>query len=359
VIGDRAGEPESRRAGAGDRAGEPGSRGAGERAVGRPAPELSLLIPLYNEEENLPILLDRVAEVMERLGRTYEVVLVDDGSTDRTPALLRKAVAERKHLRAVLFRRNSGQTAALAAAIQYSAGEILIPLDGDLQNDPQDIPRLLDKLSEGYDVVSGWRRNRQDTFITRILPSILANGLISLISGVKLHDYGCTLKAYRREVLTPIQLLGEMHRFIPILATWQGAKVAEVEVSHHARTHGKSKYGLGRTFKVILDLLTIKFMGSFITKPIYAFGGTGAFLFFLSGILAAYTLYEKIADDVWVHRNPVFMLSIFFALVGMQLVMMGLLGELLIRIYFASSNSTPYVVREVLESPCAESPVTG
>ena len=324
-----------------------------------PAPELSLLIPLYNEEENLPLLLDRVAEVMDRLGRSYEVVLVDDGSKDHTQELLRRAVKERRSLRALLFRRNSGQTAALAAAIQHSRGEILIPLDGDLQNDPADIPRLLDKLSEGFDVVSGWRRNRRDPFLTRVLPSVMANGLISVISGVKLHDYGCTLKAYRREVLTPVQLLGEMHRFIPILATWQGARVTEVEVSHQARTHGKSKYGLGRSFKVVLDLLTIKFMGSFITKPIYAFGGTGAFLFFLSGLLALYTLYEKFHDGVWVHRNPVFMLSIFFALVGMQLIMMGLLGELVIRIYFASTGNTPYAIREVLESACAESPATG
>ena len=324
------------------------------------APELSLLIPLYNEEENLTLLLDRVAEVMDRLGRAYEIVLVDDGSKDRTPDLLRQAARERRNLKVVLFRRNSGQTAALAAAIQHSRGDILIPLDGDLQNDPADIPRLLDKLSEGFDVVSGWRRNRQDPFLTRKLPSVMANGLISVISGVWLHDYGCTLKAYRREVLSPVQLLGEMHRFIPVLATWQGAKVTEVEVTHHARTHGKSKYGLGRTFKVILDLLTIKFMGSFITKPIYAFGGTGAFLFFLSFLLACYTLWEKFTlPDAWVHRNPLFLLAIFFALAGMQLVMMGLLGELLIRIYFASTNNTPYVIREVLESPCAESPVTG
>jgi len=180
----------------------------------------------------------------------------------------------------------------------------------------------------------------------------MANGLISIISGVWLHDYGCTLKAYRREVLSPVQLLGEMHRFIPILATWQGARVTEVEVIHHARTRGKSKYGLGRTFKVVLDLLTIKFMGSFITKPIYAFGGTGAFLFFLSFLLACYTLWEKFTlPDAWVHRNPLFLLAIFFALAGMQLVMMGLLGELLIRIYFASTNNTPYVIREVLDSP--------
>ncbi len=199
-------------------------------------------------------------------------------------------------------------------------------------------------------MVSGWRRNRKDPFLTRILPSKIANGLISLISGVKLHDYGCTLKAYRREVLKPVLLVGEMHRFIPILASWQGAQVTEVVVNHHPRVSGKSKYGLMRTFKVVLDLMTIKFMGSFLTKPIYAFGGTGAILFVLSFLLALFTLWEKIFQGVWVHKNPILLVAIFFALAGMQLVMMGLLGELLIRIYFTSSRTTPYVVREVLES---------
>ncbi|MEJ2421371.1 MAG: glycosyltransferase [Acidobacteriota bacterium] len=247
-------------------------------------------------------------------------------------------------------------TAALAAAIQAARGGILIPLDGDLQNDPADIPKLLGKLDEGFDVVSGWRRMRKDPFLTRILPSKMANGLISLISGVRLHDYGCTLKAYRREVLQPVRLVGEMHRFIPILASWQGAKVTEVEVNHHPRLHGKSKYGLGRTVKVILDLLTVKFMGSFITKPIYVFGGTGLGLIGLAGLLAAYTLYEKLFQGVWVHRNPVFVLAVFFALAGLQLVMMGLLGEVMTRIYFAATRSTPYVIRETQDSECVESP---
>jgi glycosyltransferase involved in cell wall biosynthesis len=320
------------------------------------------MIPLFNEEGNVALLLDRVAEVMGPLGRTYEVVLVDDGSTDRTVPLLKEAVARRPHLRAVFFRRNSGQTAALAAAIDHSRGDILIPLDGDLQNDPADIPVLLAKLEEGYDVVSGWRKDRKDAFLTRTLPSRIANGLISFISGVKLHDYGCTLKAYRREVLKPVVLVGEMHRFIPILASWQGALVSEVAVNHHPRVSGKSKYGLMRTFKVVLDLLTIKFLGSFLTKPIYAFGGIGVGLFGLSFLLALYTLWERLFEDpfVYVHRNPVFLIAIFFALAGMQFIMMGLLGELLIRIYFATSRTTPYVVREVLESdPCAESPASG
>lgn len=316
----------------------------------RPAPELSLLIPLYNEEENLVPLLDRIEAVMKRLGKRYEVVLVDDGSTDGTPRLLERAVSERPCLKAIFFRRNGGQTAALAAAIEHAGAPILIPLDGDLQNDPEDIPRLLAKLEEGYDVASGWRRHRKDPFFTRVLPSKVANRLISLISGVRLHDYGCTLKAYRREVLDPADLIGEMHRFIPILASWKGARVAEVEVTHHPRASGKSKYGLTRTFKVVLDLLTIKFMGSFLTKPIYAFGGTGFGLLLVSGLLFLFTLWEKVAEGVWVHRNPVFLIAIFAGLVGVQLVMMGLLGELLIRIYFASLRMPPYVVARILTS---------
>ncbi len=311
--------------------------------------EISLLVPLYNEEANVAPLLDAIGQAMATLGRPYEVVLVDDGSSDGTPALLREAAMKDARLRAVLLRRNFGQTAALAAAIAHAKAPVLVPLDADLQNDPKDIPKLLAKLEEGYDVASGWRRHRKDPFLSRILPSKIANGLISFISGVHLHDYGCSLKAYRKEVLENVNLVGEMHRFVPILASWQGAKVAEVEVNHRPRVAGKSKYGIGRTFKVVLDLMTIKFMGSFLTKPIYVFGGAGAGLGFLSFILAAYTLWQKLAYGVWVHRNPLFLVAIFFGLVGVQLIMMGLLGELITRIYFASTRSTPYVVREVVE----------
>jgi dolichol-phosphate mannosyltransferase len=314
------------------------------------SPEISLLVPLYNEEENLEPLLDRIVSVMSGLGRSYEVVLVDDGSTDRTPQRLKDALSVRPHLKAVIFRRNFGQTAAMAAAIEHAKGQILIPLDGDLQNDPADIPKLLAKLEEGFDVASGWRKDRKDPFLTRTLPSKTANALISLISGVPLHDYGCTLKAYRREVLQHVNLMGEMHRFIPVLASWNGAKVAEVVVVHHPRTRGKSKYGLGRTVKVVLDLLTIKFMGSFLTKPIYVFGGSGFALMGLSGLLALVTLWQKFEHGAWVHKNPLFTLAIFFGMAGIQLVMMGLLGELISRIYFTSAGISPYVIREVAES---------
>jgi glycosyltransferase involved in cell wall biosynthesis len=320
------------------------------------APEISLLVPFYNEEEYVSDLMARLRDAMEPLGATYEIVAVDDGSSDGTARLLREEMGKLPGLVAVLFRRNFGQAAALAAAITESRGRILIPLDGDLQNDPADIPRLLAKLSEGYDVVSGWRRRRQDPFFTRILPSKIANFLISLISGVKLHDYGCTLKAYRREVLENVSLMGEMHRFIPILAPWRGARVAEGEVAHHARLKGTSKYGLGRTFKIVLDLITIKFMGSFLTKPIYVFGGSGFALVAISALLAAWTLWQKISEQIYVHRNPLFIVAIFFALAGLQLVMMGLLGELISRIYFQAGKTKPYVIQEILRAPCAESP---
>jgi len=327
--------------------------------VASSSPELSLLVPLFNEEENLAALLEAIAAATASLGRPYEVILVDDGSTDGTAKLLKEAARRDPHLRAVLLRRNFGQTAALSAAIAHARAPVLVPLDGDLQNDPADIPLLLAKLEEGYDVASGWRQNRQDPYFTRVLPSRLANRLISVISGVSLHDYGCTLKAYRREVLQATDLMGEMHRFIPILASWQGARVAEVAVRHHPRVRGKSKYGLGRTFKVVLDLMTLKFMGSFLTKPIYLFGGGGVTMGLLGGLFALWTLYRKIFDGIYVKDQPLFLVSIFFCLVGVQLVMLGLLGEVLSRVYFAASHTPPYVVREVVEvSPCAESPAT-
>ena len=330
----------------------------GNSEVRKPQPEISILVPLYNEMENVKPLLEELRGVMGQLGRRYEIVLVDDGSTDGTAAAMASCLGEHPHVKAVFLRRNYGQTAALAAAIEHSSGEILIPMDGDLQNDPHDIRTLIEYLDKGYDVVSGWRKNRKDTFITRTLPSRLANGLISTISGVHLHDYGCTLKAYKREMLKPIKLLGEMHRFIPVLASWEGARVTEVVVSHRPRTRGKSKYGLFRTFKVVLDLITVKFLVSFITKPIYVFGGTGAVLGGLSAFLAIYSLYQKLRGGVWIHKNPLFLIAIFFGLAGLQFLLMGLLGELMARIYFETGRRSPYTVREIRESSCAESPAS-
>lgn len=309
--------------------------------------DVSILIPLFNEKDCVEPLLDKLSSVLPSLGGKTEIVIVDDGSTDGSGEKLEDALKRIENLKVVTFRRNYGQTSALSAAIANSSGEILIPMDADLQNDPADIPRLLEKLGEGFDVVSGWRRRREDAFLTRIFPSKIANFFISMISGVKLHDYGCTLKAYRREVLDEVDLIGEMHRFIPVLASWKGAKVAELEVSHHPRTAGRSKYGLGRTFKVVLDLLTLKFLGSFLTKPIYVFGGSGFGLISISGIIAAFTLYQKFIQGFYVHRNPLFVVAVFFALAGLQLIMIGLLGEVLARIYFQSSGKKPYVIKKI------------
>ncbi|HKP46101.1 MAG TPA: glycosyltransferase family 2 protein, partial [Pyrinomonadaceae bacterium] len=245
-------------------------------------PELSIFLPVYNEEPNLPPLHAKLDEALRVLGRTAEIIYVDDGSTDGSLSVLRDLSRLDRRVRVVALKRNYGQTAAMSAGIDAARGEVLIPMDADLQNDPADIVRLLDKLDEGYDVVSGWRKNRQDKAITRKFPSMLANRLISWIGGVPLHDYGCSLKAYRRESLEDVRLYGEMHRFIPIYAAWAGARVTEIPVTHHARTMGKSKYGLSRTIKVVFDLITIKFMASYQTKPLYLFGWAGLLTFAVS-----------------------------------------------------------------------------
>jgi glycosyltransferase involved in cell wall biosynthesis len=250
-------------------------------------------------------------------------------------------------IRMIQFRRNFGQTAAMAAGFDYASGSILIPMDADLQNDPQDIPSILAKLREGYDVVSCWRKDRQDSWLTRRLPSKIANALISFISGVHLHDYGCTLKGYRREVVEHIRLYGEMHRFIPVYASWAGARVAEIPVRHHRRLSGSSKYGLGRTFKVILDLITVKLLGSYSTKPMYFFGGVGLFSCGAGFLFALWTLYDKYFGGVKAHNNPLLLLAVFLFLLGVQFVLMGLVAELLIRTYFESQGKAPYIIRKI------------
>src|SRR3954471_6214049 len=252
------------------------------RVTDRTVPDISVFFPVYNEEPNLRPLHEKLNASLAQLGRSAEIIYVDDGSSDGSLNILREIAAHDPRVRVIAFRRNYGQTPAMAAGIHAARGRVLIPMDADLQNDPADIVRLLDKLDEGYDVVSGWRKNRQDTLITRKIPSKMANWLISKIGGVPLHDYGCSLKAYRRESLADVQLYGEMHRFIPIYASWAGARVAEIPVEHHARTMGKSKYGLSRTVKVVFDLMTIKFMASYQTKPIYVFGSFGMLAFALS-----------------------------------------------------------------------------
>jgi glycosyltransferase involved in cell wall biosynthesis len=309
-------------------------------------PYLSVLIPVYNEEENLPHLGQEVEAALAAVGKTYEVILVDDGSTDGSFAEIQKLVAKHKGFKGVSLGRNVGQTAALSAGIRHATGEIIACLDADLQNDARDIKGMLAKLDEGYDVVSGWRKDRQDAVITRKIPSQLANGLISYITGVELHDYGCTLKIYRSRYLKSLRLYGEMHRFVPAFAGFLGARIAEMPVNHRARTRGVSKYGLSRTFKVLLDLMTVKFMDSYMAKPIYFFGGSGVLFGAVGFLMAAFTLFKKLHYGTFVKDQPLFQVSIFFALVGFQLIVLGLLAEILIRIYFDIKDKPSYFIRE-------------
>jgi glycosyltransferase involved in cell wall biosynthesis len=313
--------------------------------------DVTIVIPCYNEVDTVPRLvaaLDGAEASLRGLGREVEVVLVDDGSRDGTSAKLREAAITRPWLRLIRFRRNYGQTAAMSAGFKAARGDVVIPMDADLQNDPADIPLLLAKLDEGYDVVSGWRRDRKDKVASRKIPSWIANWIIGRVSGVKLHDYGCTLKAYRREFLEPVNLYGEMHRFIPIYAKWAGARVTEQVVTHHARREGKSKYGLMRTFKVLLDLITVKFLGDYSTKPLYFFGGLGFTLCFGGIAAAGLTLFEKFLENVYVHRNPLFVVSVFLFMLGIQFIMMGLLAELQIRTYHEAQSKPTYLIGETV-----------
>lgn len=316
---------------------------------------LSVVIPVYNEEESLPHLHQSLHNALDPLERAWEVVYVDDGSTDGSLLTLEKLAAEDSHhTRVVALRRNFGQTAAIAAGIDHASGEVIVLMDADLQNDPADIPKMLEKIEQGYDVVSGWRINRQDAFITRTLPSRIANWLISTVTGVRLHDYGCTLKAYRREVLTGFRLYGEMHRFIPAYAHAVGAKTIELPVQHHPRKFGKTKYGLNRTLKVILDLFTVKFLLSFANKPIYLFGGAGLILIFISGAGLLYLAIRRLVLQIPVLTSPLFQMSAMFTILGFQSVLMGLIAELLVRTYHESQGKPIYQVKQVFGKEPAE-----
>ena len=311
-------------------------------------PQVSVFLPVYNEEENLAPLHQKILAALERLGESFEVIYVDDGSTDGSLALLARFASADLRVRVVSFRRNYGQTAAMAAGIDAARGEVLVPMDADLQNDPADIERLLAKLDEGYDVVSGWRAARQDGYLTRVLPSRLANWLVSWIGGVPLHDYGCSLKAYRREVLKDVHLYGEMHRFIPIYASWAGGRVTEIPVAHHPRAAGQSKYGLSRTVKVVFDLITIKFMASYLTKPLYVFGWAGILAFGICAFSAALACLMKFAS--WPHhadfiQTPLPVLAMITLVLGIQLFLMGLIAEMSVRTYHESQNKPIYTVR--------------
>ncbi|MBN1452051.1 MAG: glycosyltransferase family 2 protein [Anaerolineales bacterium] len=315
-------------------------------------PNLSLVVPVYNEAENLRLLFDAIHEALDPWPRPWEVVFVDDGSTDDSLNVLNElAEQDSQHVRVVSFRRNFGQTAAIVAGLDHSQGEIIVLLDADMQNDPADIPMMLGKLDEGYDLVSGWRKARKDSYLTRILPSNLANWLISRVTRVRLHDYGCTLKAYRRDVLEGFRLYGEMHRFIPVFANWVGARITEVQVNHHPRKFGKSKVGLERIVKVVLDLFTVKFLVSYSSKPIYLFGGTGLGLIFGGGVMLSYLFVRRILGTISVLGSPLFQLAVMFLILGFQSFLMGLIAEMLVRTYYESQRKPTYRVRKTINLP--------
>lgn len=310
-------------------------------------PGLSVVIPVYNEQENLAPLHQGLMAALAGLPRDYEIIYVDDGSSDGSLAKLQEIAAADGHTTVIQLRRNFGQTAALSAGIDHARGEVVVCLDADLQNDPADIPRLLAKLDEGYDLVSGWRENRRDHWLRRRLVSAVANWIISGITEVKLHDYGCTLKAYRREVLNHIRLYGQMHRFIPALADAVGARVAEIPVRHHPRIHGKSKYGIGRTFSVILDLLTVKFLGGLSGNPIRIFGGSGLALIGLSCVAGLVMVFQKLVYGQSLIQTPLLLLSAMLFILGFHSLLMGLTAELMIRTYHESQGKPIYIVRQV------------
>ena len=310
--------------------------------------DLSIVLPIYNERENVVPLLDEIDAALGSLGKSYEIIAVDDGSTDGTRELLKEEVSRRRHLKVVVFRRNFGQTAAFDAGFRCALGDVIVTMDADLQNDPQDIAAMLTKMEEGWDFVTGWRRDRRDGFVLRTLPSRLANWLIRLVTKTKIHDLGCSLKAYRRTITEELRLYGEMHRFISVLAENIGARVTEVVVHHRARRFGHSKYGLQRTLKVLLDLITIVFMRSYHTKPIYAFGGFGFFMFATSFVLSGIVLYQRIANGVFVHLQPIFLVAIFCALTGFQFIGTGVIAELLARTYFESQDKRTYSIADML-----------
>lgn len=314
------------------------------------SPEISVVIPVFNEEDSLAALQDKLTASLNSLGRTWEVIFVDDGSRDTSFQKLQQMAQQEPRFKVVRFVTNFGQTAALSAGIDNADGKVIIPMDADLQNDPVDIKRLLEKLDEGYDVVSGWRKDRKDEFFTRLLPSWAANKMISVISGVPLHDYGCSLKAYRYEVIKDIRLYGEMHRFVPIYATWLGARVTEIPVTHHAREFGTSKYGMSRTFKVLLDLIVVKFLAAYSTKPIHIFGMAGLWSFAAAFGGFVLMLVLKFFGHTTFIETPLPVLVAMFFMLGVQFILMGLLAEILMRTYHESQGKRIYRVKTAINT---------
>jgi glycosyltransferase involved in cell wall biosynthesis len=304
--------------------------------------DISVVLPIHNERENLVPLIDEIAEVLGPTGKTFEIIAVDDGSKDDSPEILRRLAAERPYVRALLFRRNAGQSAAFDAGFHAASGDLVVTMDADRQNDPRDIPRMIDKLNEGYDMVTGWRKNRKDGVLLRKVPSRIANAMIRKVTGAKIHDLGCSLKVYRKELTDEMRLWGEMHRFISVLAEGLGGRVGEVVVNHRPRVAGKSKYGLMRTVKVMLDMTTIWFMRRYQTKPIYVFGGLGLLMLFIAATISAFVGYEKLRYGIWVHRNPLFLIAVTSALMGVQSIGTGILAELIVRSHFESQRKSAY-----------------
>src|SRR6266511_5382049 len=314
-------------------------------------PELSIVIPVLNESPNIAALYDEVVSALERSGRTFEIIIIDDGSTDDTFERLAHLQSRDPRLRVIRFRRNFGQTAAFAAGFAYARGRLVVTMDGDRQNDPADIARMAALSDEGYDIVCGWRRDRKDTFVTRRVPSILANKLISWATGVDLHDYGCSLKVFRAEVVKPLRLYGEMHRFLPAIASQIGVRITEIVVNHRPRSAGHSKYGLSRTIRVILDLVTVKFLLSYSTRPLQIFGLLGVGAAALGAVITAYLGYVRLVLQLPIaERTPLLLVGVLLVFIGVQLVTFGLLAELLARTYYESQNKPVYVIREVLQT---------
>jgi glycosyltransferase involved in cell wall biosynthesis len=312
--------------------------------------DVSVVVPLFNEEKNILELYARLSPVLSGMRKNYEVIFVDDGSTDGTFESLKGIQHSDNHVWVIQLRRNFGQAAAFSAGFDLAHGDAIVTMDGDLQNDPDDIPNLLEKLAEGYDIVSGWRVDRKDLFLTRRVPSIAANALISKVTGLELHDYGCSLKAYQKEVVKNIRLYGELHRFIPAIASWMGVRVTEIPVNHHPRRYGRSKYGIGRTVKVLLDLITVKFLLNYATRPLQIFGLAGLISFVAGTGLSIYLTIIRLFFDQPLGNRPILLLAILLIMLGVQFVVMGLLGELIVRIYHESQGKSIYVVRDILHS---------
>ncbi|HIC97643.1 MAG TPA: glycosyltransferase [Aquificaceae bacterium] len=307
---------------------------------------ISVIIPAYNEEESVRPLYEKLKRVLEKVGEDYEILFVDDGSEDGTYGVLKEIAQKDLSVKVIRFRRNYGQTAAMYAGFEHARGDVIITMDADLQNDPEDIPRLLEKLREGYDIVSGWRKDRKDPLLSRRVPSKIANWIISKVTGVELHDYGCTLKAYRAGIAKKYRLYGDMHRFLPALARRFGAKITEIPVNHHPRRYGRSKYGIGRTLRVLLDLFLVKFLNEYITKPLYVFGGVGAVLFLVGLFIELYLTFLKVFTGADIGDRPLLLLGVLLILTGVQFLSTGIIAELLVRTYYESRGEKPYTIED-------------